>query len=117
LQADKHNTRFIAGKIIPAVSTPLSVYLFIYLSFPGDTRQGPLSSEHGTYKTAKAAFWPWLSGKWSLKPFKVFPLRSEAVCEDKCGTSTTVKARFWPWLSGKKSLKPFKLFSFRSESV
>ena len=37
-----------------------------------------VSSEHGTYKTVKAKFWPWLSGKSPLTPFKVFPLRSEA---------------------------------------
>ena len=40
--------------------------------------RGPLSSEYGTYKTVTARFWPWLSGKRSLKPLQVFPLRSEA---------------------------------------
>ena len=37
----------------------------------------PLSSECGTYETAKARFWLWLSGKKSLKPLQVLPVRSE----------------------------------------
>jgi len=36
-----------------------------------------LLSEHGTHKTVKARFRPWLSGK-VLEPFDVFPLRSAA---------------------------------------
>ena len=28
----------------------------------GGAHRGPLSSEHGTYKTVQAIFWPWLSG-------------------------------------------------------
>ena len=30
-----------------------------------------LSSEHGTYKTVKAIFWPWLSGKRIFLTFEV----------------------------------------------
>jgi len=42
-----------------------------------------LSSEHGTYKTVKAIFWPWLSGKSPETLFKLFSLRSEAVLGSK----------------------------------
>jgi len=38
----------------------------------------PLSGEYGTYKTVKARFWPWLSGKSRLNPFKLSPPRSAA---------------------------------------
>jgi len=42
----------------------------------------PPSSEDGTHKKVKTISWPWLSGKSPLTPPKLFPLRSEAVCQD-----------------------------------
>ena len=39
----------------------------------------PLTSEHVTQKIVKTRCWPQLSEESHLKPFKVFPLRSEAV--------------------------------------
>ena len=38
----------------------------------------PLSSEHGTHKTVKARFWPWLSGTSPQNIFEFFPICSEA---------------------------------------
>ena len=55
-----------------------------------------LTSNYGTYRTATARFWPWLSGKKSLKPFlKVCPLRSEAQTRyhtSGCNTRGTPRA-------------------------
>jgi len=50
-------------------------------------------SEYGTDTTAKASFWPWLSGK----PFKSFPLRSEAESGSKLvrgGATVLATSRF-----------------------
>jgi len=44
-------------------------------------------SKFGTYKTAKARFWPWLSGSIPYETFKVFPFRSNGdlcVAERSC---------------------------------
>jgi len=41
-------------------------------------RYRPLLREYGTYKTVKARFWPWLSGKETLKHFTLSRFRLEA---------------------------------------
>ena len=42
--------------------------------------RGPLSREFGTLRTVEARFLPWLSGQGLQKPFELFSLRSEGVC-------------------------------------
>ena len=37
-------------------------FIHVASQFRMDLSEVPLSSEYGTYKTAKARFWPWLSG-------------------------------------------------------